>query len=282
MPDPRRLLATLQQATRWFRATPGRVGRFTHLPAGGDVLVCGDLHGNVENFRQVLRVADLAKNPKRHLVLQELIHGPFAYPDQRGDKSHQLLDLVAALKCQFPTQVHYLLGNHELAQWQNQRIAKGDVDQNQWFLLGVETAYGAEAQAIYAAYLELFDAADLALRTENRVFISHTYPTAKNLPRFDLAVLRRPQLSPEDMTLGGSVHSLVWNRDHSQASVVGFLAKVDADWIITGHIPCDQGFATPNDRQLILDALGTPACYCVFPTDGPITLQRLIECVGTL
>ena len=119
-------------------------------------------------------------------MLQEVVHGPFHYP-AGGDKSHQLLDLVAALKCQFPARVHYLLGNHELAQWQNQRIGKGDVDQNQVFYAGVETAYGDQAAAVYGAYLELFDAADLALRTENRVFLSHTYPSAKNLPAFDLA-----------------------------------------------------------------------------------------------
>jgi hypothetical protein len=282
MPDPKRVLATLEQATRWFRATPGRTGRFTRLPATAEVLLAGDLHGNVENFRLALKVADLAKHPHRHLILQELVHGPFAYPNQGGDKSHQLLDLVAALKCQFPTQVHYLLGNHELAQWQNQRIAKGDIDQNQWFLLGVETAYGDQAGAVYAAYLELWDAADLALRTENRVFISHTYPSAKNLPGWELAALEGTHLRPEDKSLGGAVHSLVWNRDHSQANVEAFLNKVDADWIITGHVPCEQGFATPNDRQLIVDALGTPACCCLFRTDRPMTLLELVEGVCTL
>jgi hypothetical protein len=282
MPDPNRVLEAVRQAARWFRVTPGRVGRFTRLPAGAEVMVAGDLHGNVENVRLLLKVVDLAKNPRRHLVLQELVHGPFAYPDDGGDKSHQLLDVAAALKCQFPSQVHYLLGNHELAQWQNQRIGKGDVDQNRWFYRGVETSYGERAGTIYAAYLELFDAADLALRTDNRVFISHSYPSAKNLPRFDLAVLERNEITPEDKSLGGVVHSLVWNRDHTQANVEAFLQKADADLVITGHIPCDEGFATPNDRQLVLDALGTPACYCLFPTDRPLTLEELVASVGTL
>ena len=214
-------------------------------------------------------------------MLQEVVHGPFQYP-QGGDKSHQLLDLIAALKCQFPARVHFLLGNHELAQWQNQRIGKGDVDQNQWFYAGVETAYADQAEKIYAAYLELFDAADLALRTENRVFISHTFPSAKNLPRFDPAVLEQEQIADEEKKLGGVVHSLVWNRDLSQANAEAFLRKVDADWLITGHIPCEQGFMVPNDRQIILDALGTPACYCLFPTDRPVTQQELLNHIGTL
>lgn len=281
MPDPQKLLTILRQATTLFRATPGRTGRFTRLPAGVEVMVVGDLHGNVENFRLALRVADLARHPDRRLVLQEVVHGAFQYP-QGGDKSHQLLDLLAALKCQFPARVHFLLGNHELAQWQNQRIGKGDVDQNQWFHAGVEVAYGEQTANIYAAYLELFNAADLALRTDNRVFISHTYPSAKNLPRFDLAILEREEIAADDKKLGGVVHSLVWNRDHSQANVEAFLQKVDADWIITGHIPCEQGFMIPNDRQIILDALGTPACYCLFPTDRPVTQHDLLACVGTL
>lgn len=281
MPDPRKLLTTLRQAAQLFRATPGRTGRFTRLPAGAEVMVVGDLHGNVENFRLALKVANLAQEPRRHLVLQEVVHGPFQYP-QGGDKSHQLLDLIAALKCQFPTRLHFLLGNHELAQWQNQRIAKGDVDQNESFYAGVKIAYGEHAAAIYEAYFDLFDAADLALRTENRVFISHTYPSAKNLPRFELAILERPTIAEEELKFGGAVHSIVWSRDHSQANAEAFLAKVDADWIITGHIPSEEGFATPNDRQIILDALGTPACYCLFPTDRPVTQQDLLARVGTL
>ena len=281
MPDPQKLLTTLRQAAQLFRATPGRTGRFTRLPAGAEVMVVGDLHGNVENFRLALKIANLAQQPRRHLVLQEVVHGPFQYP-QGGDKSHQVLDLIAALKCQYPARVHFLLGNHELAQWQNQRIGKGDVDQNQEFYAGVDTAYGEQAATVYQAYLDLFEVADLALRTENRVFISHTYPSMRNLPRFELTILERDKIAEEEKRLGGVVHSIVWNRDHSQANVEAFLTKVDADWIVTGHIPCEEGFATPNDRQIILDALGTPACYCLFPTDKSMTRQELVACIGTL
>src|SRR5262245_17386473 len=108
MPDPQRLLRTLNQATRFFRSTPGRRGRLVRLTDAAEVFVAGDLHGHVENFRSILQKAELAKHPRRHLVLQELIHGPYRYPTG-GDKSHQLLDLLAALKCQYPERVHMLL-----------------------------------------------------------------------------------------------------------------------------------------------------------------------------
>ncbi len=249
-----------------------------HVPAGDEVLIAGDLHGNVENFRRLLHVADLARQPRRHLVVQELVHGPFRYPGG-GDKSHQLLDLIAALKCQSPTRVHYLLGNHELSQWQNQWIGKGEADQNQLFRAGVDEAYGPRAEAVYAAYLALFAAADLAVCTANRVLMSHSLPSTKYLSGFNWKALEREELRPEDMTAGGSVHALVWGRDLRREHVEDFLKKVDADLLITGHIPCNQGYLAPNDRQVILDALGTPACYCLFPTDRPLTQQDLIDMI---
>ena len=178
MPDPIRLLRTLAQAVQAFRSTPGRQGRLVRLEKAADVLVAGDLHGNVENFRLLLDKAQLGQHPGRHLILQELIHGPFRYP-AGGDKSHQLVDLLAVLKCQHPRQVHLLLGNHELAQWTGQAIAKSEAELNALFREGVDTAYRGMAAEVYAAYLELFASVPLAVRTPNRVFLSHSLPKAR-------------------------------------------------------------------------------------------------------
>jgi len=39
---------------------------------------------------------------------------------------------------------------------------------------------------------------------------------------------------------------------------------------------------TPNSRQLILDTMRTPACFCLFPTDRPLTLADLVAGIGVL
>jgi UDP-2,3-diacylglucosamine pyrophosphatase LpxH len=282
MPDPNRLLTTLRRAARLFRATPGRIGFFTELPQGAEIVVVGDLHGQVENFRRVLLLADLARQPRRHLIVQEIIHGPFEYPDDGGDKSHQLLDLVAALKCQFPERVHYLLGNHELAQWRKQRIGKGHVDQNAWFVQGVVTAYGSAANDILAAYEDIFAAADLALRSSNRIFFSHTLPPAKAMADFNLATLQTDPIAAAEYASGGAVHGLLWGRDVTEDNVQAYLKKVDADWLISGHIPSEQGYRVPNSRQIILDALASPACCMLIPTEAPTTQDELLSCIRTL
>jgi Calcineurin-like phosphoesterase len=280
MPDPDRLLITLRRATQAFRDTPGRYGRVIHLDAV-EVLAAGDLHGNLENFRRLLNLANLPQHPGRHLVLQEVIHGDFCYPEG-GDKSHQLLDLVAALKAQHPRQVHLLLGNHELAQTTNRIVAKEAANLNELFRQGVEMAYGSRAEEIYAHYMRMLLEVPLAIRTANRIYLSHSLPPASRLDAFNPAVLERDRAEDADLVPGGSVHSLLWGRDASPANVDAFLRKVDADLLITGHIPCDAGFSVPNEQQLILDSLGHPAACCLFPTDRPLSHAELVACVKVL
>jgi len=281
MPDPLRVLRTIKQATRAFQQVPSRRGRFVHLQEASGVLVVGDLHGNVENFRLLLERAQLQMNPRRHLVVQELVHGRHRYP-AGGDKSHQLVDLLAALKCQYPLQVHVLLGNHELSQWTRQAIAKADDELNALFREGVATAYGPQARQIYEAYGELFASVPIAIQTPNRVFLSHSLPSAGQLARFDPAALARDSSGANDLRRGGSIHALLWGRDTSRENAAHFLHKVDADFMITGHIACAEGYLVPNDWQIILDAVGSPACYCLFPVDRPLTQGELINCIGTL
>ena len=281
MPDPDRLLTTLQRAVDAFRATPGRRGRLVALDGAAEVLVAGDLHGNVENFRRLLQKADLARNPARHLVLQEVVHGPLRYP-AGGDRSHQLLDLIAALKCQHPRQVHFLIGNHELAQATGRRIAKDDVELNDLFIQGVRTAYGARADEVYAAYLRLIAAAPLALRTPTA---SSSATACRRCPAWRSSTppcWSATSPTEADCMPGGAVHALVWGRDTRPETAAAFLQKVDADLLITGHIPCDRGFDAPNDRQLILDSLAEPAACCLFPADRPLTHAELMQCVSIL
>jgi hypothetical protein len=280
MAGPELRLHTLRRAVQCFRDTPGRSGRLIELQDADEVLVAGDLHGNLENFRRLLKRADLAGRPRRHLVVQELIHGPFHYPTG-GDKSHQLVDLVAALKCQHPRQVHYLLGNHELAQATGRRIGKSELDLNDRFRAGVQTAYGGRAAEVYAVYRELFAAIPLAVRTPNRVFLSHSLPSAGHLPEFDPAVLRRDS-TEADTCPGGPVYALVWGRDLRPEVVEAFLRRVDADLLVSGHIPCEGGFELPGERQVILDSLGHPAACLLFPTGRPLSRAELASAVTLL
>ena len=284
MPDPDKILTTIRRATSLFRATPGRKGGLITLEpeTASDLFVVGDLHGNIPAMRRVLETAKLAVNPKRHLVLQELIHGPWMYPEEKGDRSHQLVDLVCALKCEFPDRVHLILGNHELSELTARSIGKNGVALNALFLQGVTTAYGSKAGEVYAAYLNLFGALPLAVRTPNRVFLCHSIPDALELDSFDPDVFGRDTWEPGDTKRHGSVYALTWGRDTTQTTLDRFADIVDADWFITGHQPCEQGFRQPNSRQIIIDGTNPFPTGCLFPVNEPLTIETLLEGIRSL
>ncbi len=284
MPDPEKVLTTVRRAASLFRATPGRSGGVVTIEPGvaTDVMVVGDLHGNIPAFRRVLETAALGKNDRRHLVLQELIHGPRMYPDEGGDRSHQLVDLVCALKCQFPDRVHLILGNHELSELTNRPIGKNGVPLNALFRRGVDTAYGELGATIYDTYKELFAGLPLAVRTPNRVFLCHTIPDAIELDGFDLNVLALDDWPAEAMKRHGTVYALTWGRDTDPQTIDRFAAMVDADWFVTGHQPCDDGFRQANHRQIIIDGTDPYPAYCLFPAESPVSIESLLAGVRIL
>jgi len=275
-------LHTLQRAVQAFADTPGRTGRLVRLQDAEDVLVIGDMHGNVDNFRRLLNRAMLAQHPRRHLVVQELIHSPHHYPGG-GDKSHQLVDLICALKCQYPERVHYLIGNHELSQATGRAILKYDEDLNEQFHLGVQMAYGEAGEEVYQLYLQLFAVLPFAVRTQGRVFLCHSVPATGPLERFELSHLEREPTPEDDLRPGGCLYALVWGRDVTADHVETFLHKVDADILVTGHIPCpDRGYDQPSPRHVILDGQGSPAGLCLLPANHPILPEELPGCIEVL
>jgi hypothetical protein len=282
MPDPVKILAIVERATTLFRKTPGRTGGLVRIDDADEVMVVGDLHGNIPAFRRLLDIAALSANPRRHLVLQELVHGTRFCPDDRGDKSHQLVDLVCALKCQYPDRVHLILGNHELSELTNRPIAKAGVALNALFKQGIETAYGQHADAIYSAYLTLFASLPLACRTPNGVFLCHTIPDPRDVDQLDVSVFDAETWPQSWMARGGPIYGLTWGRCVDDENIDKFAEIVDADLFITGHQPCDEGFRQANRRQLIIDGTDPYPAYCLFPASKPVTIESLLAGVKTL
>ncbi|QVL33463.1 metallophosphoesterase [Telmatocola sphagniphila] len=260
MPDPQKLLKTLELARCKILQTAGRSGHFLEPQKVDDIFVVGDLHGNVSNFQAIYKKIELDKHPGRHLVLQELIHGVFRYP-QGGDKSHQLVDLFATLKCCFPDRVHYLIGNHELAQWTGKEILKNEEDLNRLFDRGIEEAYRDYATEIRTAYNSLFAICPLGIRLPNRVYICHTLPSTRRMEQFSLDFVKQEEFQPEDFQTGGKVYANLWGRDTTAENAAEFLKRVDADYLVCGHIPCEKGYEFLCERLVVLDCAKVPGGY---------------------
>ena len=79
------------------------------------------------------------------------------------------------------------------------------------------------------------------------------------------------------MKRGGTIYALTWGRDTTPETADRFAAMVDADWFITGHQPCDEGFRQANHRQIIIDGTNPYSAYCLFPALGSVTIESLLK-----
>lgn len=72
---PQTIVDLLNRGIEANNADRFRRGSLIHLPAEGSLVATGDIHGHRRNFERIVAFADLASNPDRHIILQEIIHG---------------------------------------------------------------------------------------------------------------------------------------------------------------------------------------------------------------
>ena len=276
-----RVIATYRQAAALNANLPARHGNVVVLNEqnADEVMVTADLHGNRINFGKLLKIADLANHPRRHLVMQEVCHGGPTYPGG-GCMSHIMLEDIARLKTEFPEQFHFLMSNHELAELTDFPITKHRRVLNLAFRCGLQEMYGCAAEDIRAACWEFLGSLPLAIRA-GRAFICHSLPEHVDRDGFDTTVFDRP-LTPEDLAKSGPAFRLVWGRDFRPANADAFAKLVNADLLIHGHEPCSDGFSVPNHRQLILDCCSEKACYLLLRLDEAWNQQSLVRQIERL
>lgn len=268
------VLELCQAGVEANRRTPIRQGNLLVLGAesGDDVLISADLHGHRENFQQILQAADLERNPRRHLVLQEVCHGGPTY-DGNACRSHEMLEEVVRLKVRHPDRVHFLLSNHELSEQTMHPISKDGKILLLAFRLGLATAYGDRGEEVHAALARFIASCPLAMRV-GEAFVCHSAPERMDELGFDPSVFERP-LEPDDVLPGGSVFRMVWGRDYREENARAFADRVGADVLVHGHTPCAAGFNTPNGVQLILDCSAEPAAYALVSSRGRKSLESI-------
>jgi hypothetical protein len=246
---------------------PFRVHQVVSLPADGDVWIAGDIHDNRRNFDKFIAAADLASHPKRHLILQELIHGD--HIDANGaEGSWEILARAAELKCDHPSQVHFLLANHDLAQIHGEGIMKGGKSVCEAFNLGVKRDFGDKRYTVQVAITEFLLSFPLAIRCPNGLFFCHSLPTDDQVDAFDYSVFDRALAGPDYKRRTGPVYQLVWGRGTTAAAAGKFAAQVNARICVNGHQPQDMGYLANGEHQLIIASEHSQGVFL------PVDLQK--------
>ncbi len=253
---------------------PKRRGQIISLPADGDIVVTGDLHGNEPNYAAIIDRADLDSHPKRHLVIQEVTHVLEVGPDS----SSEVIAEVARLKVKYPDRVHLLMGNHEMSELTGQEILKGGVCLNILFRQALINKYGEEhADGIRTAMLKFFRSWPLAIRTENRIFICHSTPPAKHIRHYSTRWFRQDTESLWTERNRKMLYLLLWSREYDPKAAKQFAGRVDADVLLVGHKSCPKGWDVPNDTHIIIDCKDHRAHLISFDLTLPYTHEELSQ-----
>ena len=256
------LITALEAGARSNYRDRYRQGNIIHLTGPGDVIMTGDLHGNEQNFDKLVRVAQLADNPNRHLILHELLHsGNSPIPDQCH--SYRLVSMVARLKEQFPHQVHCLMGNHAMAQ-----ITRGEIVKNGQAVVaalnaGLYATYGQNTQHVMQALDRFLMSLPLAARTDNRIWLSHSLPSLRNLVKFDYDIFEK-KITLDTLENNSSLRALIWDRVHSSKCLAELQVMWNIDMFIIGHQPQSQGFGRPLKNLFILASDHSKGYYLPF------------------
>ncbi len=265
--SPHGVIAALEAGTRANLSAPCRVRGIDAIDAPGRLVATGDLHDNPINFQKLVAAAGMTMNepgleggepvgPLSHLTLHEIIHSDRLMNGM--DMSYRALARVADLKARYPMHVHALLGNHELAQYNNSAILKDGVKSVDAFNLGVEFAFGDDAGRVNEAIRAFIRSMPIALECHTRrgsILCAHSLPPAASMGRFDTTVLRR-ELTDDDYTPRiGALHLMTWGRGYDAEGLEDLVERWGAYLFILGHEKAEDGvkFVPPNAIILASD-----------------------------
>ncbi|MHC4121116.1 MAG: metallophosphoesterase [Planctomycetota bacterium] len=276
----RTIIDLLKKGAEANNADKHRRENLVCLPAEGSLVVTGDLHGHRRNFERIVAYVDLENNPQRHVILQEIIHGG---PEDLlgGCLSYKLLFDVIRYKLCFPDRVHLIMGNHDTAFINRSEVMKDGREMNRAMCTAMEREFGEAAADVELATRQFLFSQPLAVRCDNRIWISHSLPADRFIDKFDPKILNR-QLKINDVVRPGSAYLLTWGRKHSQASLDNMAGTFDTDLFVLGHQPQEQGWCRAGENLVILASNHNHGCLLSIDLAKSYTIEQLIESIVPL
>jgi hypothetical protein len=277
---PQTIIDLLNAGTQANHANKYRRNNLICLPAEGSLILTGDLHGHCRNFERITAFADLANNPDRHIVLQEIIHGG---PEDAngGCLSYRLLFDVIRYKLNFPDRVHIIMGNHDTAFINNSEVMKDGREMNRAMRQAIEREFPQNADEVKLAIRQYLFSQPLALRAENGIWASHSLPGDRMVEKFDTQIFNR-QLKVNDVVRPGSAYLLTWGRRHSQPVLDKLAEQLNVKVFILGHQPQEKGWNRAGDNLIIIASNHNHGCLIPIDLAQSYTVEQLVKSIVPL
>ncbi len=277
---PQTIIDLLNKGVEANSADRFRRGNLIRLPADGSLIATGDIHGHRRNFERLIAFADLGNNPDRHIILQEIIHGG-PEDSEGGCLSYKLLFDVVRYKLSFPNRVHIIMGNHDTAFINNSKVMKNGKEMNRSMRLALDREFKETSTDIKLAIRQFLFSQPLAVRCDNRIWLSHSLPGDRYVDKFDRQILDR-QLKINDVVKPGSAYLLTWGRNMSQTLVDKMAELLDVDIFILGHQPQQQGWSRAGKNLIIIASDHNHGCLLSINLAKSYTLDKLIDSIVPL
>jgi hypothetical protein len=277
---PQTIIDLLNKGAKANAADKFRQGNLICLPPVGSLVVTGDIHGHRRNFEKVTAFVDLADNPERHIVLQEIIHGG---PENShgGCLSYELLFDVVRYKLRFPDQVHIIMGNHDAAFISNSKVMKDGKEMNRPMLSALDQQFQEHSADVKQAIRQYLLSQPLAVKSNNRIWMSHSLPDDRFADDFDLQILDK-ELRIEDCRKPGSAHFLIWGRKHTQTLLDKMAGLFDVEIFILGHQPQETGWKRAGQNLIIIASDHNHGCLLPIDLSMSYTVEQLIDSIVLL
>ncbi|MHC4483091.1 MAG: metallophosphoesterase [Planctomycetota bacterium] len=277
---PQTIIDLLNKGAEANHADRFRRGNLIHLPAVGSLVITGDIHGHRRNFERITAFADLAGNPDRHIVLQEIIHGG---PEDSGGGclSYKLLFDVVRHKLSFPDRIHIIMGNHDIAFINDSQVVKNGKEMNRSIRAALDAEFQQSSADIKLAIKRFLFSQPLAVRCDNRIWLSHSLPSDRFADEFDGQILNR-ELKHSDVVKPGSAYLLIWGRQHSQSLLDKMASVLDVDIFILGHQSQQQGWIQGGKNLIIIASDHNHGCLLPIDLAVSYTVEELIDSIVPL
>jgi hypothetical protein len=274
---PQETINILKKAEQACLNDKFRSKNLIHLPDDGELIACGDLHGHKRNFERIKTFADLENNPKRHVVIQEIIHG--GTEDTNGNcLSYQLLLLAAEYKADFPHRVHLITGNHDTAFITNSDVLKAGKEMNQSMRQALKLRYEERTQDVINAMRNMLMSQPLAVKCDNGLWLSHSLPANRFVDKFKPDIFER-QLTESDFAKPGSVYLLTWGRRQNQETLDKLAEMFTVKTFLLGHQPSPDGWKYLGDNAVIITSEHNQGCIAKIDLSETPSPEKIANCI---
>ena len=257
-----------------------RQGNLVCLPPIGSLVISGDIHGHRRNFEKITAFADLANNPDRHIVLQEIIHG--GPQDSKGRcLSYELLFDAVRYKLSFPDRIHIIMGNHDAAFISNSGVMKDGKEMNRSMRSALDQQFQQSSADVKLAMKQLLLSQPLAVKCDNRIWMSHSLPSDRFADKFDPQIFDR-QIKNDDCKKPGSAHLLTWGRNHTQTLLDKMAELFDVDIFVLGHQPQPNGWKHVGKNLIVIASDHNHGCLLPIDLSISYTIEQLIHAIVPL